>query len=100
MDEEKRIQYHDGYCAAVKLELRENREDLVFEEEFKLNSLPRRIDMLVIHKNTDSEIRNGLGRIFKKINLWEMKGPGSSLGIPEYRKITDGQAYCEVRRRI
>ncbi|MBR3306354.1 MAG: hypothetical protein IKI75_03745, partial [Lachnospiraceae bacterium] len=82
----ERRQFHPAYEGATELELIENAADLVFERELALNELPRRIDLLVILKNDGTEIRSVLGRIFRRINVWEFKSPHDSLTVYDYHK--------------
>lgn len=42
----KDIQWHPAFVSAMNLELLENREDLVFEREYNLNTKPLEIDLL------------------------------------------------------
>lgn len=49
--DERLIQWHMGFTAAVDLELEENREDLEYAKEYSLNSRPLQADLLVIRKN-------------------------------------------------
>lgn len=55
-----------------------------YEREYNLNSMPNRIDFLIIKKNTDIVPENGIGKIFRKYNIFEYKSPGQALGIDEY----------------
>ncbi len=48
--EDTKIQWHPGVVAAMRLELREDREGLVFQEEYNLNTKPLEVDLLVIKK--------------------------------------------------
>jgi hypothetical protein len=50
------------------------------------------MDLLVIKKNTDVEIKKQLGRIFRKYNILEFKSPKDSLSIDDLIK-TVGYAY-------
>ncbi len=52
MDSTK-IQWHPGFVAAMNLEFSENRDDLIFEPEYNLNTKPLEIDLLVIKKQSD-----------------------------------------------
>lgn len=47
---EKKLQWHPAFCSAVKLELRKNMDDLIYEMEHNLNSKPILIDFPVIKK--------------------------------------------------
>ena len=70
----------------MHIELRENKDDLYFDEEFILNTGPLRIDLLIIKKNENAVIKSGLGAFFKKINIWEYKNPKDSLNVKEFNK--------------
>lgn len=62
---EIKIQWHPGFVAAINLELAENRDDLIYEKEYNLNTKPLEIDLLVIKKDKDVHISNEIGRMFK-----------------------------------
>lgn len=48
MKDTKNIQWHPGFVGAMNLELLKNRDDLLFEKEYNLNTKPLEIDLLVI----------------------------------------------------
>lgn len=48
--EYSKIQWHPGFVAAMDLELSENRDDLIYEKEYNLNTKPLEIDLLIIKK--------------------------------------------------
>ena len=50
-----KIQWHPGFVAAMNLEFAKDREGLIFEKEYNLNTKPLEIDLLVIRK--DSSVR-------------------------------------------
>jgi hypothetical protein len=81
-----KIQWHPGFCGAAELELRENKADLEFEREYHLSKEPIRIDLLIIKKHTDAQIKNEFGRIFKKFNVLEYKNPSDNMSIDDYFK--------------
>lgn len=81
---EKNLQWHPAFCSAVKLELRKNKDDLIYEKEHNLNSKPIQIDFLVIKKQKDTVIDNDLGKIFRKYNIMEYKSPGDAMNIDTY----------------
>ncbi len=91
MTKDKKIQWHSGFYGAMHLELRENKDDLEFEEEAILNTLPLRVDMLVVKEKYDCEIQNEIGKIFEKHNLIEYKSPCDSLNFDVFLK---GIAYA------
>jgi len=84
MNTEERLQYHPAYCDATEAIFYRNRNELTFQREVSLNTLPRRIDLLVIRKEGTVSIENELGRIFRHYNLWEMKGPDAALNVSTY----------------
>ena len=84
--EDKRIQWHPAFCSAVRLELAENREDLDFYNEYNLNSKPLQADLLVIHKQGQDEIKNTIGKLFRKHNIMEYKAPKDGINIDSYFK--------------
>jgi len=91
MTKDKKVQWHPAFYGAMHLELRENKEDLEFLEEVILNTLPLRVDMLVVKKKYPCEIQNEIGRIFGRYNLIEYKSPNDSLNYDVFLK---GVAYA------
>ena len=87
-----RNQYHPALCNAMELELYYDRDLLEFFQTEKLNTLPREIDFLVIRKELAGEVKNELGRIFRRCNIWEFKGYGDKLNVQVYHK-TMSYAY-------
>lgn len=61
---DKKIQWHQAFTAAVCLEFSENRDDLIYEKEYNLNTKPLEIDLLVIKKQPHSKIRNEIDGCF------------------------------------
>lgn len=90
MEKDKRNQWHPAFYGAMHLELKENKEDLEFTEEMILNTLPLRVDMLIVKKRHPCTIQNEIGRIFRKHNLIEYKSPEDSLNYDVFLK---GIAY-------
>ena len=80
MGEKQKLQYHPPACAALELELRENKESITVTPEVQLNTKPNEIDILVILKEPGKKLKSGLAAIFRTINLWEYKSPGDQLG--------------------
>lgn len=81
-----KIQWHPAFCSAVRLELKENRGDLQYANEYNLNRKPIQIDLLVVTKSDDIKIDNEIGKIFKRHNIMEYKSPGDELNIDTYFK--------------
>ena len=87
------VQWHPGFIGAMNLELKKNRDDLFFEKEYNLNTKPLEIDLLVIKKNTDVQIDNEIGRIFRGHNILEYKSPRDELDIDTFYKAA---AYASL----
>lgn len=61
---DRKVQWHPGFVAAMNLEFAENRDALVFEKEYNLNTKPLEIDLLVIKKEASVQIGNEIGAFF------------------------------------
>lgn len=83
---EIKIQWHPGFVAAINLELAENRDDLIYEKEYNLNTKPLEIDLLVIKKDKDIQISNEIGRMFKGHNILEYRFPEDRMDIDSFYK--------------
>lgn len=83
---DKKIQWHPGFVAAMSLELAEDREALVFEKEYNLNTKPLEIDLLVIKKEASARIGNEIGAFFLGHNIMEYKSPEDHLDIDDFYK--------------
>lgn len=90
---EVKIQWHSGFVAAMDLELSANRNDLIYEREYNLNTKPLEIDLLVIKKDKDVQIANEIGKIFRKFNILEYKSPGEHLNADTFYK---SEAYASL----
>ncbi len=80
------IQWHPGFIGAMNLELKKNRDDLLFDKEYNLNTKPLEIDLLVIRKNASVQIENEIGKIFRGHNIFEYKSPKDELDIDTFYK--------------
>lgn len=81
-----KIQWHPGFVAAMGLELREYRKDLIFESEYNLNTRPLEIDLLVIKKGSSVHISDDIGGFFRGHNILEYKSPEDHLDIDTFCK--------------
>ncbi len=68
------------------MQLAENRENLVFEKEYNLNTKPLEIDLLVIKKEASVQIGNEIGAFFLGHNIMEYKSPEDHLDIDAFYK--------------
>ncbi len=69
-----KTQWHPAFCAAMRLELKENRS-LQFINEFNLTEKPLEVDMLIINKPSGGELRMRLGNFLAAIIWWNTKAP-------------------------
>lgn len=81
-----KIQWHPGFVAAMNLEFKENKKDLIFEKEHNLNTKPLEVDLLVIKKDASVHIFNEIGTFFLGHNIIEYKSPQDSLDIDVFFK--------------
>lgn len=91
LPEEKNTQWHPAFTGAIHMEFLENKADLDYQSEVILNTMPLRVDMILIKKKPDIILKNEIGRIFKRYNLLEYKSPKDSLN---YNTFLKGIAYA------
>ena len=85
--EDKKLQWHPAFQAALQIELEEDREFLEFQEEYNLNKKPLQIDTLVISMKPRSSIRKTIGRIFRRYNVVEYKNPKAYINMNDFHKV-------------
>ena len=86
MEIEENIQWHPAFCSAMELELRENKNDLIYEREHNLSRMPLKIDFLVIKKRKDAVIKNEIGDFFLGNNIFEYKSPKDDINAGTFFK--------------
>jgi len=86
-EKDKPIQWHPAFFQAIKLELDEYRHALKFIYEYQLTSGPQRIDVVIIKKTADIQIRKNIAAIFRKENLLEYKRPDESVSVKDFYKV-------------
>ena len=84
--EEAKIQWHAAFVSAMDLEFAQNRSDLVYHKEYNLNKKPLEVDLLVIKKDSDTQIANEIGKLFRGHNIVEYKSPRDHLDIDTFFK--------------
>ncbi len=85
---EIKIQWHPGFVAAINLELAGNRDDLIYEKEYNLNTKPLEIDLLIIKKDSHVCIKNEIGWLFRGHNILEFRSPKDHLDIDSFYKAS------------
>lgn len=84
---EKLLQWHPAFFAGLQIELKEDADNLIFENEHQLGTKPMGIDILIIKKEADRPVRKNIGQIFRKYNILEYKAPGDYLSIDDFYKV-------------
>ncbi len=87
MAKETKTQWHPAFCSAMKLELNEDSDYLNYYSEYNLNTKPLEIDLLIIKKVKEVELKNEIGKIFRKHNIVEYKSPKASLNLGTFLKV-------------
>ena len=85
-EKQKKLQWHPAFCSALRLELLEDAENLEFTDEFQLTEKPLQIDCTVVKVKKDCKIKNEIGKIFRKHNIFEYKSPMDELNIDTFYK--------------
>ncbi len=91
--DDKKIQWHLGFIAAMNLELKDYRKFLDFKKEYNLNTNALEIDLLIIRKEPSIHISNEIGCFFKGHNILEYKSPEDHLDIDSFSKAL---AYAQL----
>lgn len=84
---EKNLQWHPAFYAGIQIELKDEADNLIFENEHQLGTKPFGIDVLIIKKESKSPIQKNIGRIFRKHNIVEYKSPTDYLSIDDFYKV-------------
>lgn len=88
---EKHLQWHPAFYAGIQIELQDYADKLIFENEHQLGTKPMGIDVIIIKKQAEIPVHKNIGRIFRKYNIIEYKGPGDYLSIDDWYKV---YGYC------
>lgn len=86
-EQEEKIQWHPAFASTMKIELAEYEAMLSFMTEYELSRKPLRLDVLIIKKQKDLEIKKNIGRIFRGHNIIEYKSPSDYLSIDDFYKV-------------
>lgn len=93
------IQRHPAFYAGIQIEFGKEAEFLTFESEHLLGSKPMQIDVIV--KNEENRaLKKNIGRIFRRYNIIEYKGPGDYLSIDDFYKIYGYACFYKSDTRI
>ena len=90
-ESDRRIQWHEAFVAAMKLELKDYAEYISFSPEYELTGRPKYIDMVMIKdKNKALADEDAFAGIFSRYNIIDYKGVGDRLDMTTLAK---GFAY-------
>ena len=81
------LQWHDGFHAALQIELQGESAHLSFCSEHELYKKSLRVDTIVIKDSDDTPVQKNIGKIFRKHNLIEYKSPDDHLSIDDFYKV-------------
>ncbi len=84
MTKKANTQWHPAFCSAMKLELKDDAEHLDYQNEYNLNTKPLQIDLLIVKKIKEVELKNQIGKLFRTHNIVEYKSPEDSLNVNTY----------------
>ena len=83
---EKPLQWHPAFQAVLQIEFAEEAEHLQFLKEYNLTDSPLRIDTLIVKMEAGVRLRKKIGRIFRRYNIIEYKGPKDSHTVNSFFK--------------
>ena len=64
-------QWHPAFAAAIHIEMEDEAEYLEIEAEHMLSNKPMQIDLLVIKKKQEVQLKKNIARIFREHNIME-----------------------------
>lgn len=76
-----------AFYAGIQIELKDEAENLIFENEHQLGTKPFGIDVLIIKKESKKPIQKNIGRMFRKYNIIEYKSPTDYLCVDDFYKV-------------
>ena len=85
--EKAKLQWHPAFGAALRITLQDEMQYLEMHEEYLLSKKPLQMDILIIKKLRDVQIKKTIGRIFRKHNIIEYKSPDDSLSVNDFYKV-------------
>ena len=96
-----KIQWHSGFYGAAELEFSADRKVLELSREYNLSKEALRMDLLIIRKTADIQIKNEIGRMFRTYNVIEYKSPDDRDNIEAVLQVSiaaNQQLYERIRR--
>lgn len=87
MGRKRALQWHPAFFAALKAMEEKEQCSLQIQREYNLGTKPRQIDVLITKNDQKNEMQNSIGRIFRKHNIVEYKGPSDKLNCNDFYKV-------------
>ena len=87
VNKQNKIFWHMAFYTALKYELRDYKDDLIFEDEHQLSEEALIMDVLIIKKTADKIINKNIGRLFQSHNIFEYKSETDNLNFWDYIKV-------------
>ncbi|MBR2214670.1 MAG: hypothetical protein IJ849_02790 [Selenomonadaceae bacterium] len=102
MDEEAgRVQFHQGFYAAMKVEYDLAKAPVSYDQEKELGEKPVKLDFLIIKKDKNVTLSDPIGKFFRRENLFEYKSPEDGLSIDDFYKAQGyGLMYKSFDRKV
>jgi hypothetical protein len=83
----ERIAWHPAFYEAIRLDLADYGDALIYEFERQLTAEPLKMDVLIIKKARDVAVRKNIAAIFRGHNIVEYKSPGDYLSVADFYKV-------------
>lgn len=88
-------------CGGYEPGIKKNRDSLIFQKEYNLNTKPLEVDLLVIKKEASASIENEIGSFFRGHNIMEYKSPDDGLNIDVlYKAIAYAAFYKSYGKAV
>lgn len=85
--EKTKLQWHPAFGAALRITMQDEMKYLEMHEEHLLSKKSLQMDILIIKKTQDIQIKKKIGMIFRKHNIIEYKSPEDSLSVNDFYKV-------------
>jgi hypothetical protein len=100
MKNERFINWHPAFIAAVQLELQDYLPGLLFNPEFQLSSAPLRIDLLILREKNAAPIPKNFAAPFKGHNIMEYKSPRGHLSVFDFYKTYGYACFYSALKKV
>lgn len=79
-----RNQWHPAFIHMTEIDLREDKENLIYDPEWNVKKLPNRMDLLIRKRDPGRQVKKTIGNIFRTYNLVQYKSPADYLSKSDY----------------